>query len=479
VPLRLAGRRVLVAGMRTSGRSVARAAVELGAEVSAVDARADERTLAAAAELAALGVDVHPGGDGPELLDRVFGAGGAGGGGPGLVVTSPGLHPDHPLLAAAAARGLEVIGDVELAWRLRGPGAAPWLAITGTNGKTTTTRMATAMALAGGLRAVAAGNVGVPLVDVVTGAAGPAELVVAELSSFQLHWCSTLRCDAGALLNLAEDHLDWHGGFARYVADKLRIWSAAAVAVGVRDDPLVAERLAAAPGRRVAVTAGPPEPGELGVVDGALVDRAFAGAGSAAGEPLVEVCRVRPAGPHHVVNALVAAALVRSRGVPAAAVREGLAALPAEPHRGEIVATVAGVGYVNDSKATNPHAAAASLAGHPRVVWIVGGLLKGADLAPAVQAAASRLAGAVVVGVDRRPVLEALARHAPEIPVTEVTRTDTGAMADAVRAAARLARPGDVVLLAPAAASFDLFRDYAERGDAFRRAATELAAAGR
>jgi UDP-N-acetylmuramoylalanine--D-glutamate ligase len=456
----LAGRRVLVAGVALSGAAVARAAARLGAEVTAVDARSDPATRAAADELAASGVRVRLGTDGPDVLDA----------GTDLVVTSPGFRPGHPLLAAAAGRGVEVIGDVELAWRLRGAGAAPWVGITGTNGKTTTTRMVTAIAVAAGLRAVAAGNVGLPAIDVVTGP-DRYDLVVVELSSFQLHWSRSIACAAGAVLNLAEDHLDWHGGFAAYVADKLRIWSGAEVAVGLRDDPLVAGHLPAAAGRQVPVTVGPPAAGEVGVADGLLVDRAFAGA-----EPLAVAAEVRPAGSHHLANAVAAAALARSRGVPAAAVAAGLASLPSEPHRGAVVGRAGGVAYLDDSKATNPHAALASLSAHRRVVWIVGGLLKGADLGPAVAGARHRLAGAVVVGVERRPVLDALARHAPDLPVCEVRRTDTGAMREAVRAAARLARPGDVVLLAPAAASMDIYRNYAERGDVFTAAVVELAA---
>lgn len=448
---------VLVAGVGLSGRAAALALARRGREVLAVDARQGAAEQRVAAELTAAGVRVTLGVAGPRLPRRCA-----------LVVTSPGWRPEHPLLVAAARAGTEVIGEVELAWRLRPAGAAPWLGITGTNGKTTTTRMAAAILAAAGRRVLAAGNVGLPAVEAVLADPAP-EVLVVELSSFQLHWSTSVRCAAAALLNLAQDHLDWHGSFDRYAAAKQRIFSGG-VAIGNADDPLVAAGLAAAPGRRVSFTLSAPGAGQLGLLDGQLVDRAFA-----EGEPLASRDDVTLPGPHHLANALAAAALARSVGVPANAVAAGLAGLRAEPHRGEVVGRVRGVAYVDDSKATNPHAAAASLTAHQRVVWIVGGLLKGADLAPAVQAAGDRLRAAVVIGLDRRPVLASLARHAPNLPVVEVAATDTGGMAEAVRAAARLAVPGDTVLLAPAAASMDMFRDYAERGVAFAAAVGELA----
>ena len=184
---------------------------------------------------------------------------------------------------------------------------------------------------------------------------------------------------------------------------------------------------------------------------------------------------MRPAGPHNVANALAAAALARAYGVPADAVRAGLRGFVPDRHRNERVAEVAGVRYVDDSKATNPHAAAASLAAYPRVVWVAGGLLKGAPVDELVASVAGRLAGAVLLGADRTALRAAIARHAPDLPVVEVDRTDDGAMSEVVRAAAALARPGDTVLLAPAAASMDMFRDYGARGDAFAAAVRALA----
>ncbi|MBX6357445.1 MAG: UDP-N-acetylmuramoyl-L-alanine--D-glutamate ligase [Micromonosporaceae bacterium] len=455
-----AGRRVVVAGARVAGAACARVLMRLGADVTVVDRAASATTEALAGEGARVVIADEPPDD---LFDGV-----------GDLVVSPGFAPHHPLVVAAAAHGMDIYCEPELAWRLRGPDAAPWLAVTGTNGKTTTVTMLAAILRAAGLRADALGNIGEPLVFAATDPAY--DVLAVELSSFQLHWSSTLAPQAGALLNLADDHLEWHRGFAAYAAAKTAIWRAPdGVAVGNLDDPGVAARLAAVEGRTVGFRLGEPEPGQLGVVDGTLVDRAF-GDGPV---ELAPVSAVRPAGPHNVANALAAAALARAHGVPPGAVRDGLAGYTPEPHRNAYVTTVDGVAYIDDSKATNPHAALASLTAYPRVVWVAGGQLKGVDVDDLVRTVAARLVGAVLLGVDRAQVARALARHAPQVPVVDVASTDDGAMREVVRAAARLAAPGDTVLLAPAAASLDMFASYGERGDAFAAAVRELADPGR
>ena len=446
------GRRVVVAGAGASGEAAARVLLRLGAAVTVVDRSASARTEALAAGGAAIALDAQAPPIGTDLL-----------------VASPGWRPDAALLTTAAAAGVEVIGEVELAWRLRGPDPAPWLALTGTNGKTTTVRMLESMLRAAGERAVATGNVGLPVVDAVT-ADPPYGVLAVELSSFQLHSAPSVRPAAAAILNLAPDHLDWHGGFEAYAAAKQLIWAGEkTVAVGNADDPEVARRLATAPGRQVSFTLAEPGPDQLGVLAGRLVDRAFGG-----GE-LATATEVRPAGPHNVANALAAAALARAHGVDPAAVGAGLRAFVPDPHRNEPVAEVAGVRYVDDSKATNPHAALASLASYDRVVWIAGGLLKGAPVDDLVAQVAGRLAGAVLLGADRAALATAITRHAPNLPVVTVSRTDDGAMSEVVEVAAALAGPGDTVLLAPAAASMDMFRDYKARGDAFVAAVRALA----
>jgi UDP-N-acetylmuramoylalanine--D-glutamate ligase len=445
----IGGATVLVCGARFAGQAAARALLARGARVVLTDRERPtgiDDLLAAGATFA---------GELPALPE-----------GPALVVTSPGWPPSHPLFADAAARGVEVIGELELAWRLRGDRPADWLMITGTNGKTTTVRMLESILRAAGLRALAVGNVGVSVIDAVLDPE-PYDALAVEASSYQLHWSSSIRPRAGVLLNLAPDHLDWHGSMDAYAQAKTAVW-AGAVAVGNADDPRVAARL---PAGAVTFTAGVPTAGQLGLRDGRLVSHAFGDDGLA----LVPVEEIRPAGAHNVANALAAAALARSRGIDAGAIARGLRAFVPDPHRNQPVLTRGGITWVDDSKATNPHAARASLTAYPRVVWIAGGQLKGVDVSDLVAEVADRLAGAVLLGEDRAAVAAALARHAPEIPVIVVDSTDDGAMTEVVHAAAGLARPGDTVLLAPAAASYDMFSDYGARGDAFAAAARAAA----
>ena len=450
-----AGRTVLVCGVAFAGAAAARALLARGATVLLTD----RRTTDAVASLEQAGATFL--GDIDALPPGVD-----------LLWVTPGVPPTHPLPVAALAAGIEVIGEVELAWRLRAAHAAPWLAVTGTNGKTTTVRMLEAILRAAGQRALAVGNVGVSIIDAVTGPV-PHDVLAVELSSYQLHWSSTLVPDAGALLNLAPDHLDWHGSMGGYALTKTKVWDSP-VAIGNVDDEYVARLLAGvesrAQGRKVGFTLNVPSAGQLGVADGVLVDHAF----SHDPTELIPAADVRPAGPHNVANALAAAALARAHGVGAEAVRDGLRAFEPDPHRNQFVGERAGVGYVDDSKATNPHAALASLGSYERVVWIAGGQLKDAPVDDLVVAVAPRLRAVVLIGADRAKIAAALARHAPEIPVIEVARTDDGAMTEVVATAAGLARPGDTVLLAPAAASYDMFAGYAARGAAFTTAIDAL-----
>lgn len=401
-----------------------------------------------------------------------------------LVVTSPGFPPTAPVLAAAADAGVPIWGDVELAWRLDSSGRfgppRKWLVVTGTNGKTTTTSMLHAMLVAGGHRAVLCGNIGNPVIDVL---AEPSDVLAVELSSFQLHWAPSLRPEAGVVLNVAEDHLDWHGTMAAYAGTKARVLQGRVAVVGL-DDPVASGLLesAAAP-VKVGFRLGEPAAGELGVVDGMLVDNAF-------GErvPLAATASIPVAGPVGVLDALAAAALARTVGVPPASIADALAGFQVGRHRAEVVGVHDGVTYVDDSKATNPHAAQASIGAYPRVVWIAGGMLKGASVDELVATVANRLVGAVLIGRDRAQIANALSRHAPDVPVVEpVTGEDFGVhgkdetgvtgeavMTAVIEAASGLARPGDTVLLAPAGASFDQFSGYGHRGDAFAAAVRAL-----
>jgi UDP-N-acetylmuramoylalanine--D-glutamate ligase len=470
----LAGQEVCVAGLGITGLSAITLLARLGARVTAVDSRDDAERREIAAGLAARGVQVR-------LGAAATGPGASPAPGTDLVVTSPGFRPSTPLLASAAAMGIEVIGDVELAWRLR-PALAngtrqQWLAVTGTNGKTTTVRMLAAMLAAAGHRSVAAGNVGTPILDVVTDPE-PYSVVAVELSSFQLYWSATIAPLAAVVLNLAAHHLDWHDDFESYAAAKAKVFAPGTIAICNAEDArsvaMADAALAAEPGasRKVAFRLGPPGPDELGMAGGWLVDNAFA-----AGARLAEVTAVQPAAPHNIADALAAAALARAYGDPAAAIAAGLAAFVPEPHRISLVAEIDGVAYIDDSKASNPAAAAASLAAFPSIVWLAGGLFRGtdADLDALVAAAAPRLRAAVLIGTDRARFAQVLARHAPDVPVTELASTETGVMDEAVAQAAVAARPGDTVLLAPAAQSWDMFRDYPARGNAFAAAVSRLA----
>ncbi|MEV7405457.1 UDP-N-acetylmuramoyl-L-alanine--D-glutamate ligase [Streptomyces sp. NPDC091267] len=462
------GKHVTVAGLGVSGIPAARVLHGLGAVVTVVNDGDDERSRAQAAELRAQGVSVRLG-DGDTLPESTE-----------LIVTAPGWKPDKPLFSAAAEAGVPVWGDVELAWRLRGPDAAPWLAVTGTNGKTTTVRMLASILAAAGLRTAAVGNIGVSLLDAVLGEE-KYDVLAVELSSYQLHWSPSLRAHSAAVLNLAPDHLDWHGSMEAYVADKGRIYEGNTVACVYNAADGATEDLVRAADveegcRAIGFTLGTPGPSQLGVVDGILVDRAFVTNRQKQAQELAEVADVNPPAPHNIANALAAAALARAFGVEPAAVRDGLRAFRPDPHRIEHVAEAGGVTYIDDSKATNTHAAEASLASYDPIVWIAGGLAKGAAFDELVTGCAKRLRGVVLMGADRALIREALTRHAPEVPVVDLDRTDTGAMSEAVREAARLARPGDTVLMAPACASMDMFVNYNKRGEAFADAVRALAA---
>jgi UDP-N-acetylmuramoylalanine--D-glutamate ligase len=475
--MELAGAAVLVAGARVTGRAVLDALTPLGARVTLTD-----DSPSALQPYAQSGVSVIDSANAVEKITDYD-----------LVVTSPGFPPTAPVPAAAAAAGVPIWGDVELAWQLDNSGRygppRRWLVVTGTNGKTTTTSMLHAMLVAAGRRSLLCGNIGEPVLGVL---GQEADLLAVELSSFQLHWAPSLRPEAGVVLNVAEDHLDWHGTLDAYARDKARVLDGRIAVVGL-DDPVAAGLLdtAAAP-VRVGFRLGEPAAGELGVRDGVLVDNAFGN-----DLRLAEVTSIPVAGPVGVLNALAAAALARAVDVPPEAIADALAGFQVGRHRAEVVAVADGVTYVDDSKATNPHAAQASISAYPRVVWIAGGLLKGASVAELVSQVANRLVGAVLIGRDRELIADALSRHAPDVPVVElVTGEDSGVfgkvesgvdsvtrvidvggrpvgeavMTAVVDAARSLAGPGDTVLLAPAGASFDQFISYGHRGDAFASA---------
>jgi UDP-N-acetylmuramoylalanine--D-glutamate ligase len=467
------GVHALVAGLGVSGFAAADNLTHLGAHVTVLDEsdageRAEKATL-----LQILGADVRLGPGSTAALPPDV----------DVLVTSPGWSPDAPLLVAAAAAGVPVWGEVELAWRLRDPdNAAPWLAVTGTNGKTTTVEMLAAMLGAGGLRSVACGNVGLPVVEVVMDPQ-PYDVLAVELSSFQLHWTDSVRCESAAVLNVAEDHLDWYdgpggpeGAMAAYAADKGRIYTGVQRACVYNEADPVTERLVREAdvqegARAIGFTLGTPAVGMVGLVDDVLCDRAFIPERQTTAAELCTLDELSSQAPHHVANALAAAALARSHGVAPAAVGAALRAFRPGSHRISEVAVLDEVRWIDDSTATTPHAALASLRAHDPVVWIAGGLAKGAHFDDLVVAVRDRLRGVVLLGRDAPLIREALERHAPEVPVIEAAVGETAGvdrpMDRVVEAAAGLARPGDTVLLAPGCASMDMFTDYAARGDAF------------
>lgn len=486
-PAGMDGARVAVVGLGTSGRAALEALGRTGARVTGYDASG--AAVEAARESTEVPGDVAlravPAPD--DLAGQVLA------GRPDVVVVSPGIPAVSPLHVRAAAAGVPTWSEVELAWRLQAPRAdgtyAPWLTLTGTNGKTTTVGMLASILTAAGERAVAVGNVGTPIVRVATATGDDAADVLAvELSSFQLHATRTVSAEAAACLNLAPDHLDWHGSFAAYRDDKAKVYARTRVACVYNEaDPATRAMVAHADvlegARAVGFTLAAPTVGQLGLVEDLLVDRAFhtdRHRSAAELASLADLAHLAPAGgdvPGHVVqDALAAAALALAHGVAPEHVRQGLRDFPAGTHRIERVATVDGVAYVDDSKATNAHAAAASLRAVPAgtCVWVAGGLAKGARFDDLVREHRDRLRGVVLIGVDREPLRSALARHAADVPVIEVDADDDQVMPTAVEHAARLARPGDTVLLAPASASMDQFTSYAERGEAFARAARQL-----
>lgn len=462
--------KVVVAGLGVSGYAAADGLLSLGAQVCVLDE--SERNAQDGELLRFLGAQVVLGEGSTSQLPQEC----------DLLVTSPGWRPSAPLLAQAAARGIPIWGETELAWRMMHPDrVVPWLGITGTNGKTTTTQMVESILLAAGFRAAAVGNIGRPIVEAVLDEV-PYDVLVVELSSFQLHYQHTVEFHSAAILNLHDDHLEWYdqlGGFEAYAADKAKILRgchhAAVYNVAEQATEAMVEDAEVTEGcRAIGFTTGIPGMSMVGVVDDLLVDRAFVAQRRDSALEVAKLSDVVPFAPHNVENALAATALTRSFGVPAAAVSEGLRSLNLAGHRIQEVGERGGVRFVDDSKATNPHAANSAMRAFDSIVWIAGGQAKGTSFDELVARHAAKLRGAVLLGVDRHLIAQALSKHAPDVPVIVVDSTDDDAMAEAVGHAVSLARPGDVVLLAPGSASLDMYRSYAERGDAFIAAVDAL-----
>ncbi len=395
------------------------------------------------------------------------------------LVVSPGWKSDHRLIIEAESSGVELLNEVDLAWQIRAElvPSQRWIALTGTNGKTTTVEMAAAMLREGGISAIACGNVGTTVIESVESPEND-EVLVLELSSFQLHWMREATFVAASILNIAQDHVDWHGGFSQYAQAKLAILDRASTGIFNGDDPEVVSRTANWQGRKVFFSLDTPGPGELGVIDDLLVDRAFVSDPQEAAM-IAELVDVIPTVPHNVSNALAAAGLARVMGISHESIRLALQKFKLGRHRIENVYARDEINWINDSKATNPHAAAASLMATISAIWIAGGLAKGAEMADLVKRCKSRIKVAILIGADRELIATELRANAPDVEIVYIDAPqsyekggpDNSLMEAVVRAAKMRAKAGDTVLLAPACASMDQFLSYADRGDRFAKAA--------
>jgi UDP-N-acetylmuramoylalanine--D-glutamate ligase len=394
------------------------------------------------------------------------------------LLISPGWKESHPLIAEAMKSDVPLLNEIDLAWEIRqerSPGQK-WIALTGTNGKTTTVEMTAAALRAGGLHAVACGNVGKTVIECVDSNENFDALVL-ELSSFQLHWLKRAEFLSCAILNIADDHTDWHGTFDLYAGAKISILDRSLTAILNGDDKEVVSRTSHWNGRKVFYSLDTPKPGEIGLVEELLVDRAFVSDPQEA-SMIAELIEIKPTVPHNVSNALAAAGLARTLGVAHEKIREALAQFTPGRHRIEVIAQKDGITWIDDSKATNPHAAEASILSALSVIWLAGGLAKGADVATLIARVHPRIKKVITFGTDRKLFTAAFAEHAPHIEVLEIEPPSdyvrggesNSFMEEIIRRAQLFATDGDTVLLAPACASMDQFISYADRGDRFAAA---------
>ena len=389
---------------------------------------------------------------------------------------SPGWRKNHKIIEELRSQGCELISELDLAWRLKEEISPQqkWLAVTGTNGKTTTVQMLESILNKSSYRAVACGNVGLTVIDAVL-SSEKYEVLAIELSSFQIEWSNLPHYIAGAILNISDDHIDWHGSFDAYAISKIKMLENADIAIVNLNDPELILRSNQVAGKKIYYGLDTPKAGELGLVEEVLVDRAFSNSPETA-EVIAELSDIKPAVPHNVSNALAAAGLALSIGVPHPVIAEGLKEFKLDRHRMELVKSKNGIDWVNDSKATNPHAAAAALGSYLSCIWIAGGQAKGANMADLIRKSASRIKAAILIGSDRELIAEQLAIYAPSAPITrlDMTGTPQQLLESVVQHAKSIATDGDTVLLSPACASMDQFKSYAERGKLFCEAVERL-----
>jgi UDP-N-acetylmuramoylalanine--D-glutamate ligase len=461
--------KAVVYGLGVSGFSVADTLNELGAKVLVIADKADAEVVDI---LDVLGVE-HLIGQDLEVVQNRFAEFS-----PDLLITSPGIKPDNALISHSRTAGIAVWTDIDLGWRIRDKAgiASQWICITGTNGKTTVTQLVEKMLLSAGIKSAACGNIGIPILDVIRDPAN-FDVLVVELSSFQLEYINNIEPLASVVLNLAEDHLDWHGDMKQYGLTKGKIYNNTKVCcVYNAGDKTTTELLQSAlntdSAQAVGFTVNTPAPNEVGWVEDILVDRAFVDDPAVALElaSLSDLNSSIVLSPHLMANIAAAASLARAAGVQPHEIAAALKEFELDAHRIQLVLEKDGISWVDDSKATNPHAAAAALASFDSVVWIVGGLLKGVDISDLVSRYSGKVRAAIVIGLDRQPVLDAFANLAPGTEVFEIVSEPAVVMDEVVRIAKDVARSGDTVLLAPAAASMDQFKDYAHRGESFSTA---------
>lgn len=392
-----------------------------------------------------------------------------------LAVVSPGWRGDHPVITKLISLGIEIIGEIDFAWKIKEV-IAPhqkWVALTGTNGKTTTIKMVESIFRSAEINGAACGNVGQTVIESVT--REPAfDYLALELSSFQIHWSELPEYESVAILNIAEDHIDWHGNFDQYAQAKLKLLTQAKKSFVNKSDKVLSNKVKS--GSVIWFSLDTPQPGELGVVENLLIDRAFSPSPSQANE-ISELVDITPTVPHNIMNALAASAIALSIGIKYHLIKDGLKNFSTDHHRMELVLSKDGINWVDDSKATNPHAAIASLLSYFNVIWIAGGLAKGASMDDLAKRTASRIKFIILIGQDRERIAQAFAQYSPATQLVRVEQLSDAKqlMHDVVAQARKVAKSGDTVLLAPACASMDQFESYVERGQLFAQAVRDLA----
>lgn len=454
------GKKILVLGAGVTGLAAARALRTRGAEIAFAD------DLATAVEDFPIAK--------PETYDVQNWD---------FILVSPGWKQSHPVIQSALKAKVPLLNEIDLAWSYKDPNQK-WIALTGTNGKTTTVEMAAAMLRESGVKAVACGNVGQTVIECVDSDEKYSVLVL-ELSSFQIHWLREAKFEAVAILNIADDHVDWHNSFDEYARVKVSLTERSDVAILNAEDFEVFNRTKSWSGRKIYYSLDTPAPGELGIVEELMIDRAFVTNPQEA-SMIAEIIDVTPTVPHNVSNALAASALALSAGASHSAIRTALQKFTLGRHRIETIHEGEGITWIDDSKATNPHAAAASIMSALSVIWIAGGLAKGAKMDELVERAKARLKVAILIGQDRDLIRSELSKRAPQVEIIEIdipsgfSKSDKSNqfMESIVRAALGRAVSGDTVLLAPACASMDQFNSYADRGDRFAAAVKTVVAHG-